>query len=129
MQKLFKGKVRNYIRCLQVKYESDREEDFYDLQLCVSGCKDIYDSFRKELQKEVLEGENKYNAGQEHGMQVFFAFAHCMVCVCMASYLTDTSAAAMSNLPAWPSEAPEISDTEPQGDGPAQIISLLHPGC
>jgi len=69
MQKLFKGKVRNYIKCLNVNYESTREEDFYDLQLCVSGCRDIYDSFRQELDKETLEGENKYNAGSEHGMQ------------------------------------------------------------
>ena len=30
---LFCGKVRSYIRCINVAYESKREEDFYDIQL------------------------------------------------------------------------------------------------
>ncbi len=33
IQKLFVGKVKSYIRCIQIDYESSREEDFYDLQV------------------------------------------------------------------------------------------------
>lgn len=39
------------------------------LQLDVKGCKDIYASFDKYCEVEVLEGDNQYNA-EKHGMQV-----------------------------------------------------------
>ncbi|KAJ1434059.1 hypothetical protein B484DRAFT_326390, partial [Ochromonadaceae sp. CCMP2298] len=61
-KKLFAGSVRSYIRCVHVQYESKRTEDFYDIQLDVKGCSDIYDSFRKYTTIEVLEGENQYEA-------------------------------------------------------------------
>lgn len=32
---LYEGKVESFIRCLNVKYESSREESFYDIQLDV----------------------------------------------------------------------------------------------
>lgn len=88
IKKLFSGRVRSYIRCLNIDYESAREEDFYDiqvfwlfavyicflifsmcimntLQLDVKGCKNIYDSFRKYVEKEILNGDNQYDAGDE----------------------------------------------------------------
>jgi ubiquitin carboxyl-terminal hydrolase 7 len=34
VKRLFAGKVRSYIRCLNIPYESTREEEFYDIQVC-----------------------------------------------------------------------------------------------
>jgi hypothetical protein len=39
------------------------------LQLDVKGCKDLYDSFAKYVEPELLDGENKYDAGEEYGKQ------------------------------------------------------------
>ena len=33
IKKLFAGKVRSFIRCVNVSYESSRDEDFYDIQV------------------------------------------------------------------------------------------------
>jgi ubiquitin carboxyl-terminal hydrolase 7 len=33
IEKLFVGKIKSYIRCMNIDYESSREEDFYDLQV------------------------------------------------------------------------------------------------
>lgn len=65
IQRLFVGKIKSYIRCINIDYESSREEDFYDLQLDVKGCKDIYQSFSKYVEKEMLNGENQYDAGDK----------------------------------------------------------------
>lgn len=62
VNKLFSGKVSSFIRCINVDYESRRLEDFYDIQLDVKGCKNVLDSFRKYTEKEVLSGDNQYDA-------------------------------------------------------------------
>jgi ubiquitin carboxyl-terminal hydrolase 7 len=59
---LFSGKVTSYIRCVNVPYESKREEEFYDIQLDVKNCKNVYESFRKYISKEMLVGDNQYDA-------------------------------------------------------------------
>lgn len=69
IKRLFAGKVRSYIRCVNVTYESARDEDFYDLQLDVSGCANVEESFRKYTEKEMLNGENQYDAGEKFGKQ------------------------------------------------------------
>lgn len=69
IQNLFCGTVRSYIKCVKVDYSSIREEEFYDIQLDVKGCRDIDDSFRKYIAKEMLDGDNQYDAG-EYGKQV-----------------------------------------------------------
>ncbi len=66
---LFAGKTLSYIKCVDVDYSSSREEDFYDLQLDVKGCKNIMESFDKYTEEEVLDGEDKYDAGPELGKQ------------------------------------------------------------
>ena len=53
---------------MNVDYESSREEDFYDIQLDVKGSNHIYESFRRYIAKEMLEGDNKYDA-EAHGKQ------------------------------------------------------------
>ncbi|EPS70293.1 hypothetical protein M569_04467, partial [Genlisea aurea] len=68
IQQLFEGHHMNYIECLNVDFKSTRKESFYDLQLDVKGCKDVYASFDKYVEVEPLEGDNKYHA-EEHGLQ------------------------------------------------------------
>ncbi|KAI3952853.1 hypothetical protein MKW92_019982 [Papaver armeniacum] len=69
IQHLFEGHHMNYIECINVDYKSTRKESFYDIQLDVKGCQDVYASFDKYVEVERLEGDNKYQAGQEHGLQ------------------------------------------------------------
>ncbi|GAB4824573.1 CSN-associated deubiquitinating enzyme Ubp12 [Ancistrocladus abbreviatus] len=68
IQQLFEGHHMNYIECINVDYKSTRKESFYDLQLDVKGCRDVYASFDKYVEVERLEGDNKYHA-EHHGLQ------------------------------------------------------------
>ncbi|XP_075520070.1 ubiquitin C-terminal hydrolase 12-like isoform X1 [Primulina tabacum] len=68
IRKLFEGHHMNIIECIDVDYRSCRIESFYDLQLDVKGCHDVYDSFDKYVAVEYLEGENKYHA-EHYGLQ------------------------------------------------------------
>lgn len=69
LSKLFSGNVRTYISCINVDYESRRVEPFWDIQLNVSGNKDIESSFRDYIQVEVMDGENQYFASDEYKLQ------------------------------------------------------------
>ncbi|KAG0235795.1 hypothetical protein BGX31_004161 [Mortierella sp. GBA43] len=95
IQQLFVGKMKSYIKCINVDYESSRVENFYgnfmlnpfgwltyqamnrtgtnclfstDIQLNVKGCKTLKDSFDDYVAVETLDGENKYHA-EGHGLQ------------------------------------------------------------
>ncbi|XP_062207010.1 ubiquitin C-terminal hydrolase 13-like isoform X2 [Phragmites australis] len=68
IQKLFEGHHMNYIECINVEYKSTRKESFYDLALDVKGCSDVYASFDKYVEVEMLEGDNKYQS-EQHGLQ------------------------------------------------------------
>ncbi|GLJ15872.1 hypothetical protein SUGI_0262060 [Cryptomeria japonica] len=68
IQQLFEGHHMNYIECIDVDYKSTRKESFYDLQLDVKGCRDVYASFDKYVEVERLEGDNKYHA-EHYGLQ------------------------------------------------------------
>ncbi|CAD6570825.1 MAG: hypothetical protein TREMPRED_006048 [Tremellales sp. Tagirdzhanova-0007] len=59
---LFKGSMKNYIKCINVDFESAVTEDFYDIQLTIKGIKNLRDSFREYISVETLDGENKYQA-------------------------------------------------------------------
>jgi ubiquitin carboxyl-terminal hydrolase 7 len=83
--KLFRGKMKSFIRCVNVNYEEYRIEEFdgekqasrpernrapseltnviccTDIQLEVKGIKTLYDSFRDYVTVETLDGENKYD--------------------------------------------------------------------
>jgi ubiquitin carboxyl-terminal hydrolase 7 len=69
LPRLFSGKVRTYISCINVDYESARSEEFWDIQLNVSGNKNVEDSFKDYVQVEVMNGENQYFAGDEFKLQ------------------------------------------------------------
>lgn len=68
INKLFVGKMKSYIRCINVDYESSRVEDFYDIQLNVKGMRNLMDSFRDYVQVERLDGDNQYQA-EGYGLQ------------------------------------------------------------
>nr|KAJ0220640.1 hypothetical protein LSAT_V11C200089380 [Lactuca sativa] len=68
IQQLFEGHNMNYIECINVDYKSTRKESYYDLQLDVKGCRDVYASFDKYVEVERLEGDNRYHA-EQHGLQ------------------------------------------------------------
>ncbi|KAF2269585.1 ubiquitin carboxyl-terminal hydrolase-like protein [Lojkania enalia] len=68
LEKMFVGKMKTYISCINVDYESSRIEDFWDIQLNVSGNKNLDDSFKDYIQVETMEGENKYFA-EGYGLQ------------------------------------------------------------
>lgn len=69
LPKLFCGKIRTYISCINVEYESRRVEDFWDIQLNVSGMKNLEKSFADYIDVEVMDGENQYFAGDDYKHQ------------------------------------------------------------
>ncbi|KAI9685955.1 MAG: hypothetical protein M1820_010704 [Bogoriella megaspora] len=62
LAKMFVGKMKTYISCINVNYESSRMEDFWDIQLNVRNNKSLDDSFKDYIQVETMDGENKYFA-------------------------------------------------------------------
>jgi len=68
MAHLFRGKFTNYVRCINVDDESQRDEDFYDLQIPVKGCKDLYASLDEYVKEEILDGDNQYHS-ERYGKQ------------------------------------------------------------
>ena len=65
---LFEGKICSGIECINYKFQSIKEEKFIDLQLNVKGCKNIYESFNKYTEKEILDNEDKYEV-EGHGKE------------------------------------------------------------
>lgn len=69
LPKMLSGKVKTYVSCIDVDYESSRIEDFWDIQLNVRGMPTLQDSFKDYIQQETLDGENKYWAGDDFKYQ------------------------------------------------------------
>lgn len=65
---LLEGKFKSYVRCKNVDYVSSREESFFDIQLLVKGKKNVIESFRTYVKPDLLDGDNKFDAG-DFGMQ------------------------------------------------------------
>ena len=68
MEHLFRGKFTNYVACINVDDKSTRDEEYYDLQMPVKGCKDLYASLDEYVKEEVLDGENQYHS-DKYGKQ------------------------------------------------------------
>lgn len=79
--RLFEGHMHMFIECINVDYKSTRRESFMDLQLDVKGCRDIYSSFDKYCEVEVMDGQNQYQT-DEHGMQARHAPAFMLIEKC-----------------------------------------------
>ena len=69
LPELFCGKVRTYISCINVEYVSARVEDFWDIQLNVQGTANMEQSLADYIKTEIMDGENKYFAGDEFKLQ------------------------------------------------------------
>lgn len=63
--RLFEGLIENVISCVNVDYESTRQEKFATIQLNVKGNKTIEQSFREYVAQESLDGDNQYDTGTE----------------------------------------------------------------
>ncbi len=80
INRLFEGRTINFIKCLNVDYESKRPEKFIELQLMVKGCHSIYESLDLFItvpiyiqmliitQEEILDGDNRLET-EEYGKQ------------------------------------------------------------
>ncbi|CAK7566617.1 MAG: ubiquitin-specific protease ubp15 [Sporothrix epigloea] len=69
LSNIFSGKVKTYISCINVEYESSRIEDFWDIQLNVTGNKNLQESFEDYISVETMDGDNKYFAGDKYQLQ------------------------------------------------------------
>ena len=58
--RLFEGITQNVIKCVNVEFESTREEKFAMISLSVKDNKSIEDSFREYVAQESMDGENQY---------------------------------------------------------------------
>ncbi|SCW02136.1 LAFE_0E14972g1_1 [Lachancea fermentati] len=65
---IFVGKMKSYIKCVNVEYESSRVEDFWDIQLNVKNLTGLEQSFQNYIEVEMMDGENQY-AAQGYGLQ------------------------------------------------------------
>ncbi|CAG8779758.1 27547_t:CDS:2, partial [Gigaspora margarita] len=68
ISRLFAGKMKSYIKCVNVDYESSQVEDYYDIQLNVKGCKNLDDSFKNYIKEANLKNETKYQT-EGYGLQ------------------------------------------------------------
>lgn len=68
LNRIFVGRTKTYIKCIDVDYGSERVEDFWDIQLNVRGYKNLDESFKDYIAVETMNGENKYYA-EGHGLQ------------------------------------------------------------
>ncbi|KAF0549637.1 putative ubiquitin-specific processing protease 21 [Gigaspora margarita] len=66
--RLFAGKMKSYIRCVNVNYEYSYTEDYYDILLEVKGYKTLNDSFMNYILEKSCEGINKYQT-ENYGLQ------------------------------------------------------------
>ena len=67
--RLFEGHMHMFIECIGMDVKSTRRESYMDLQLDVKGAADIYASFDKYCEVEVMDGANQYKT-DDHGLQV-----------------------------------------------------------
>ena len=65
---LFEGKYQSVIKCLNVDYESTKDDFFTTINLSVKGNNTIEDSIRQYIASENLDGDNKYDT-QIYGKQ------------------------------------------------------------
>ncbi|KAH7100498.1 hypothetical protein BKA62DRAFT_706491 [Auriculariales sp. MPI-PUGE-AT-0066] len=67
--RLFIGKIRTYIKCVNIPFQSSRTEDFEDLMLNVKGISSLRASFQDHNASYRLDGDMKYST-ERYGLQV-----------------------------------------------------------
>ncbi|KAH0789168.1 Clan CA, family C19, ubiquitin hydrolase-like cysteine peptidase [Histomonas meleagridis] len=65
---LFRGTMTNYIKCVNIDYSTNRNEDFYDVSLVVKGKTCLEESLTSLIADELLSGSNQYKV-DGHGLQ------------------------------------------------------------
>jgi ubiquitin carboxyl-terminal hydrolase 7 len=68
LPQIFGGKMKTYISCINVDYESSRIEEFWDLELNVAGNGNLTESFKDYIQPMKMDGETQYFTGK-YGLQ------------------------------------------------------------
>ncbi|KAF2663246.1 cysteine proteinase [Microthyrium microscopicum] len=68
LARMFVGKTKTYISCINVDYQSTKIEEYWDVQLNVAQMTGLDMSFAKYIEPELMDGENKYQA-EGHGLQ------------------------------------------------------------
>lgn len=69
LAELFRGQLENRIACVNVPYETARNEDFYDVSLNVKGSPTLELALTKFCEEELLCGADQYRAPEPHGLQ------------------------------------------------------------
>lgn len=69
LPRIFSGKIKSYISCVNVDYEDSRIENFWDIQLNVSGNSNLLDSLKEYTQISMMDGETQYFAGDKYKFQ------------------------------------------------------------
>ncbi len=59
MKTLFSGVQQTYCKCINVEYESKRNEDFYDLSMNVKGFPTLHKSFENYVDVEEMRAPNQ----------------------------------------------------------------------
>ncbi len=59
MKALFSGVQQTYCKCINVEYESKRNEDFYDLSMNVKGFPTLHKSFENYVDVEEMRAPNQ----------------------------------------------------------------------
>ena len=81
---LFEGRIQTHVKCVNVQYESFKDETFYDIQLPIKNHPDITTAFTSFTDNELLTGINKYETtlyGKQdaHKRQYFTSFPRVLV--------------------------------------------------
>lgn len=75
---LFSGIVRSCVKCTNINFETNKDNEFYEIPLPVRNCNTIEDSFREYTGNIMLDNDNKYetpNGLQDAAMHYeFMAF-------------------------------------------------------
>lgn len=66
--RLFQGKSRTLIKCVNIEFEYSKTEDFFTIPLGVKDCNSIEESLAKYTEPEHMEGSNQYKA-EGYGLQ------------------------------------------------------------
>jgi ubiquitin carboxyl-terminal hydrolase 7 len=114
---IFAGKMKTYISCINVDYETSRTEVFWDIQLSVANNRSLDDSFKDYIKVENMDGKLQYYAGDQHRLQdarkgVIFEMFPPVLHLHLKRYQYDISRNAMAKLHDY-FEFPEEFDATP----------------
>lgn len=71
LNRIFVGKLKNYIRCLDISYQSEREEEYWDLSVEVQDISSLEESLELYFSPYLLEKDNLYKPNEQLGLQVY----------------------------------------------------------